>query len=246
MALIGKRVINQVLGTVGLRLVNASWGPRGVVSTFERIKKQQISVQQIVDIGAAKGQWTRECMQVWPGADYFLIEPRKENQDRLKRLHDEHRQVKYWMGGLGTAPGCMDLYVHDEQSSFFKSEFSESAVSSQQRVEIRTLDSFLEEGGIAAPDLIKLDVQGYEIEVLKGAEKCLECTELLLIEVSYREIYENSPLAHEVISWVGARGFRILDICTYTQRPLDGELAQSDMLFARESSRLFDLEGWVE
>ncbi|MCP4709473.1 MAG: FkbM family methyltransferase [Planctomycetes bacterium] len=224
--------------------MNAAWGPRGAVSAFERIKKQQISVRQIIDVGAAKGQWTRECIEVWPGANYFLIEPRAENSDRLKQLGDEHRQVKYWIGGLGAMPGSMDLYVHDEQSSFFKSEFSATANRCQKKVEIRTLDSFLEAGEIVSPDLIKLDVQGYEIEVLKGAEKCLENAEFLLIEVLYREIYESGPLAHEVISWVGARGFRILDICSYTQRPLDGELAQSDMLFARENSQVFNQKGW--
>ena len=224
--------------------MNASWGPRGFISTFERIKKQQISLEQIIDVGAARGQWTRECMAVWPGADYFLIEPQEENWDRLKRLQNEHRQVKFWIGGLGGAPGSMDLYIHDEQSSFLRSEFSQSTDSQLLKVEIRTLDSFMEAGDIAAPDLIKLDVQGYEIEVLKGAERCLESAELLLIEVSYRKIYEKSPLAHEVVSWVGQRGFRILDICTYTQRPWDGELAQSDILFARESSRLFEPEGW--
>ena len=109
---------------------------------------------------------------------------------------------------------------------------------------MRTLDSFLEDETISAPDIIKADVQGFEMEVLKGAQSCLESAELLLLEVSYRQIYKNGPLAHELVSYVGARGFRIYDICSYTQRPLDGELAQSDILFAKDTSILFKHEGW--
>jgi hypothetical protein len=102
----------------------------------------------------------------------------------------------------------------------------------------------MEDSTIQQPDMIKADVQGFEIEVLKGAEKCLENTELLLLEVSYRRIYQNGPLAHEVISYVGSKGFRILDICTCIKRPFDGELIQSDILFAKDGSRLFEPEGW--
>jgi hypothetical protein len=71
---------------------------------------------------------------------------------------------------------------------------------------VRTLDSFLGQPALHAPDLIKADVQGFELEVLRGATKCLETAKLLLLEVSYRRIYENLTLAHEVIGYVGRRG----------------------------------------
>ena len=111
-------------------------------------------------------------------------------------------------------------------------------------VEVKPLDFFLSSGRIPQPDLIKADVQGFELEVLKGAVQCLARVELLLIEVSYRQVYESAPLAHDVIAWAGAHGFRIYDICTYSQRPRDRELAQSDILFAAKDSKLFAYEGW--
>jgi hypothetical protein len=60
-----------------------------------------------------------------------------------------------------------------------------------------------------------------------------------LLEVSYRRIYKDLPLAHELIAFAGERGFRIYDICSYAGRPSDGELVQSDILFAPYSSPLF-------
>ena len=59
---------------------------------------------------------------------------------------------------------------------------------------------------------------------------------MLLSEVSFRQIYEGSPLAHEVIGEIGARGYRIYDICSYAQRASDKELAQADIVFVRSES----------
>jgi hypothetical protein len=109
---------------------------------------------------------------------------------------------------------------------------------------VRCLDALLETDLLEPPELIKADVQGFELEVLRGAKRCLESTQLLLLEVSYRRIYRDLPLAHEVIAFAGDAGFRIYDICTYAGRPSDGELTQSDILFARESSPLFANEAW--
>ena len=86
--------------------------------------------------------------------------------------------------------------------------------------------------------------RGFELEVLKGAGRCLDTTSLLLLEVFFQQVYQGSPLAHEVISFVGGLGSAICDVCTYSQRPLDGELAQSDILFARTESVLFSKKGW--
>jgi hypothetical protein len=111
-------------------------------------------------------------------------------------------------------------------------------------VQLRTLDSFIATHALTAPLLLKADVQGYELEVLKGASRCLDLCELLLIEVSFRRLYDASPLAHDVVGFLGARGFRVYDICSFVQRPADNELAQCDIVFVREGSKLFAYEGW--
>jgi hypothetical protein len=106
------------------------------------------------------------------------------------------------------------------------------------------LDSFLGTDRLQPPQLIKADVQGFELEVLRGARRCLESAELLLLEVSYQAIYDGAPLAHDVIAAVGELGFRIYDVCSYVQRRRDQALAQSDLLFARQDSRLFSDRTW--
>lgn len=97
---------------------------------------------------------------------------------------------------------------------------------------------------LLGPLLIKADVQGYEIDVLQGATSCLDRTEIILLELSFRRLYEGSPLAHDVIGWLGERGFRIYDICSYVQRGRDTELLQADVVFVRDGSIAFANEDW--
>jgi FkbM family methyltransferase len=237
-----RRNTNAWLGALGLRMVSARWGPRGPMDSLRRARDQGVVPRQIVDVGASDGTWTRECLEVFPDARYLLIDPLEANVRALDALKSRHPNVQIWRGALGRTPGHLDLLVHGDQSSFLPSD--SFAAREAQRVEVRPLDSFLGSEWMQPPDLIKADVQGFELEVLAGATACLEKAQLLLLEVSYRRIYRNLPLAHEVIAFAGRAGFRIYDICTYSGRPSDGELTQSDILFAREGSPLFANEAW--
>ena len=241
---LAKSAINKILSRMGLKMVNSCWGPCGFANTLKRIKEQNVIPRQIVDVGAARGEWYLECLSVFPEADYFLVDPLDENKDTLCKLEQDRHNIKMWSGALGPRTCQVPFYTHGDQSSFLESEYSKSDCARKKMTQVRTLDSFLEDGTIQKCDMIKIDVQGYELEVLKGAEACLKDTELLLIEVSFQQIYENSPLADEVISYASSKGFHIFDICSYATRPFDGKLAQSDMLFARKNSILFSDKGW--
>jgi FkbM family methyltransferase len=239
-----KRAINSVLANAGVRLVSKAWGPRGFAESFARIRRLGVIPEQIVDVGASNGQWTRECMAVFPESKYLLVDPLPENVGPLESLARERGNVRYWQGGLAGREGTLELIVHGDQSSFLASEYSGKA--ERRGVPVRTLDSFRgTELMPAGPSLIKVDVQGYELEVMRGATGCMETAEFVMLEVSYRRVYAGCPLAHEVVAFMGGHGYRVYDICTYAQRPRDGELVQSDMLFAKDGSRVFEFEGYA-
>jgi FkbM family methyltransferase len=225
-------------------LVNRNWGPRGFTASFRKLAAQGIAPTVIVDAGASDGKWSLECSEVFPQAKYLLVDPLPANQPRLELLCREHSNFRFWSGALGSANGTMNLKAHGDQSSFLASEYAGSAGSTSHNVEVRTLDSLVAEGISAAPNLLKADVQGYEREVLAGATNSLATIEVLLIELSFRRLYQGGALAHEVIADLGNRGFRIYDLCTYAQRPRDGELAQADVVFVRDGSKVFACETW--
>jgi FkbM family methyltransferase len=170
------------------------------------------------------------------------VDPLECNREPLKTMAAGDDRITVWYGAAGASPEQLQIYQHGDQSSLLPSqEFSGPA----RTVEVGTVDLLFESHGSASPVLLKADVQGYELEVLRGASRCLQSAEVLVLEVSYRRMYQDSALAHEVIAYVGDRGFRIYDVCSYLQRPADRELVQSDLLFVHESSPLFRYQGWA-
>jgi FkbM family methyltransferase len=236
-----RKIANRIAGLMGVRVVNCDWGPVGFVQPFQRAKAKGFSPATIIDIGASTGCWTLECQSVFPNADYFLVDPLPENESALQNLAQNNRNIRYWLGALGATSGQLELNHHGDQSSFLPSDdFKGKPLS----VEMRTLDTLLEDHKLQAPLLIKADVQGFELEVLKGATKALEQCEMLLLELFIQRTYEGSILAHDAISYLGERGFCIYDIASYVERPRDRALAYVDIVFVRQDSQLMSDIGW--
>jgi FkbM family methyltransferase len=236
-----RSAVNRLGGMLGVRVVNRDWGPRGFAAPFKTARNLGFRPGTVFDIGASNGVWTRECRGVFPDASYFMVDPLPVNEPALRDLAAGGGQIRYWRGALGAGDGRLQLNVHGDQSSALAGpDFAGEVVW----VEQRTLDSLLAEHDFAGPLLIKADVQGYELEVLRGAEEALARCGMLMLELSVQRLYDGNCLAHEVIAHLGERGFRIFDIASYAQRPKDGLLAQMDVVFAPADSVLFARTGW--
>lgn len=237
----GRAAVNGFAGLFGVRVVSAAWGPRGAFDTLRRVQARGFSPALIFDIGASNGQWTRECLNTFSATRYVLVDPLERNRNALTAMATADDRITVWSGAVGASPGRAEIFDHGDQSSVLPSaEFSGPV----RPVEVGTVDLLYAAQGSPAPVLLKADVQGYELEVLRGASRCLASAEMLILEVSFRKIYKDSALAHEIIAYVGDRGFRIYDVCSYLQRPADRELVQSDIVFVHESSPLFTYQGW--
>jgi FkbM family methyltransferase len=237
-----KSLINAAAGLFGARVVGADWGPRGVHETLERAKTRGFAPALTFDIGASNGQWTRQCRSIFSESRYVLVDPLESNRGALADLARSDRRITVFHGVAGASPGSMQIYDHGDQSSVLPSTDFPGVMKT---VEATTVDALFEAQGFASPVLLKADVQGYELEVLRGATRCLEATVMLVLEVSFRRIYKDSALADEIVAHVGERGFRIYEICSYLQRASDRDLIQSDLVFLHESSPLFSRHGWT-
>jgi FkbM family methyltransferase len=164
-----KKLINRFMGVVGLRIVNASWGPRGFAASLQQVLMKGISVDTVIDIRASDGCWTLECLKVLPQANYFLVEPLAEHRPRLMKLTAANPAVSIWNGLLGKKTDVVGLHVHGDQSSILGS--SEYAGGEIRRIEARPLDAFLASGQLRGRLLIKLDVQGVELMVLEEGRR---------------------------------------------------------------------------
>ena len=95
---------------------------------------------------------------------------------------------------------------------------------------MRRLEDVLRPDEIAAPALLKLDVQGYELEALRGCESLLGRFNQVYCECSFVSLYEGQALADEVIAWLRERSFRLVGVynMAYDRR---GKGVQADLLF---------------
>lgn len=195
----------------------------------------------ILDIGAYKGEWSVLVRQVFPEAEILMLEAQEE---RIPDLEATKRQlggkIDYRISLLGAE--------HREGVTFNKSADAPTSNSVlagwnrenkfQVKCTMRTVDAILSEAGKPGPDLIKLDVQGYELEVMKGATACLKSAQAVLLEVSLIDLYKNNPLLHDVTAFMHQRGFVAYDFCALMRRPLDLALAQVDIIFVPKNSAL--------
>jgi FkbM family methyltransferase len=186
----------------------------------------------IVDVGANIGTWAREAARIFPGVPIHMVEGQAALEPQLKATG-----FPYSLTLVGPEfRAAVPFYLAGTGSSLFE----EVTDIDKQRVElpVQRLDALDGVQALPAPLLLKLDVQGYELEVLAGATETLTRTEVILAEVSLLEYNKGSPLMHEVIAWLAARDFLPYDICGGLRRSADEALFQTDIIFVRRDSAL--------
>jgi FkbM family methyltransferase len=188
----------------------------------------------IVDVGAFQGDWSRAVRRIWPTSQLIMIEPNLENRTLLAEVAKalDARLICELLGSENNQ--AVQFYVMGSGSSIMNER---SAV--QRTVEtryLRTLDSLL--GEVKSPSLLKIDAQGYELQIIKGAFNIISAFEAVLLEIAVIEINEGAPLLHEVVAFMKELGFVTYDIFEIHRRPLDGALNQVDVMFVRELSKL--------
>lgn len=217
--------------------VKRKMGVPDMFASMERLKRSGFNPKNIVDVGAYEGKWTETCMQVFPAANYFMFEANSQKEAALKKISGKYNgQVKYYLNCLGSKAGEEVTFHVMETASSVLDEFADNQ-SEVIVVKTETLDNTFNREGIDKIDFIKLDVQGYELEILKGFTGFLPVIEVILLEVSLLDIHKGVPLLHDVVGFMYQFGFVAYDICSVTtRRPLDNALWQTDLLFVKEQS----------
>lgn len=193
----------------------------------------------IYDIGANIGTWTCLAKSLFPTAHVEAFEPLQSHTSGF------HHWTAAWPGdvrlhtcALGSSEGTAAMHVMSlsDASSLLplteegRNEFK-IAPTSTQSVPIVPLDVLVARENLRLPDLIKLDVQGYELEVLRGGENCLRHARAVLCEVSFKTFYGGQPLFQDVMAYLHQRGFALHALGEGTA--LGAPLVQSDALFLR-------------
>lgn len=203
--------------------------------SLKNLKSNGFNPSTVLDIGAFEGEWTIMCSGIFTNANYFMFEAQESKIDKLKAI--KSNKIDFHIGLLGPESNQKSKFYINETVS---SALPETEKNTQDFVEIQmyTVDEVLRLKGISKVDFIKLDVQGFELQVLKGATNTLSNVEVVLMEVSLIEINKGAPLINEVMTFMADKGFFCYDICSIVRRPLDKALWQTDVIFVKQSSNL--------
>lgn len=190
----------------------------------------------VIDVGAAEGTF---CLyEKFPEANHLLIEPLKEFEKALKKICLKYK-AEYVVAAAGAKSGKTMINVHPDLlgSSIFKETDGGYADGIPRQIPVVTIDDLCTKRDLRGPYLIKIDVQDAECEVLDGAKKVLEDTELILLEVSLFQFHINGPQLYDLVNYMKNQGFVVYDIFGGSTRPLDDALASVDMAFVKENGR---------
>lgn len=255
-----KIFIKQILRSMGYDIVryklenkleNITGSDRRPIGKFksflEDIRARSFSPKLVIDVGANKGYWTRMAKDVFPKASFLLIEPQVEMRKYLNDLCSDFEDISWVEAGAGSKEGKLVQTIWaDLAGSSFLPDVDEKLLKAgkQREVDIVTIDSLLASRNLSAPDLVKLDIQGFELEALRGASSLFGNTELFIMEISLFRFYPDMPILREVIEFMGERGYEVYDITGYLRRPFDGALGQVDLAFAKREGILRQSNKW--
>lgn len=214
-------------------------GVPSMLSALLALRRRGVRPRRVVDAGACMGDWARLFHKVFPEARILMIEPQSRHAGALRSLVAEHGGLMRYASCLVGPPGTseVDFVVLDDGAGTGSSVLAENSNVPRhvERLAVSTLDELVRREDLEAPDFLKLDVQGYEIEVLKGASACLASAEFVLLEVSLWPYNQGAPLVADVLPWMDKHGFRAYEIVELSRRG-DGVMVQADVLFIRKDS----------
>lgn len=211
-------------------------------AALARITARGIAVGTVVDIGASTGIWSESVMPYFPQARYLLIEAQKVHEADLKRFVATHSNAQYVLKAAGESAGTI---YFDDSDSFGGEAMTERTRDNLVEVPVCSIDEEMTSRGLPGPYLLKFDVHGFEIPILRGAERTLQNTSLLIMECYNFDIAPGSLLFHDMCGHLRDHGFRVADISEPLWRPRDRMLWQMDIFFVRADRPEFQQKSYA-
>lgn len=195
------------------RLANIDFLPKVHQGYLQKIKDSGFEPKVIYDIGAAVCHWSRHAERIWPDSEVYLF-------DALRAAEFLYEGKNYNIGVLSDSKRVIEFYENNYEvggNSYYResTEFNPKAnemYSDTHKVKriADTLDNVVAKRGFPLPDLIKIDVQGCEIDILKGATETLKNCKHLIVELQHVQYNVGAPTIHTSIGFINDLGFRLV------------------------------------
>ena len=232
------RIINSILAPLHLEVRSVYSGGRMFPESFVYLKKvlpPPAEKTTVIDVGVAGG--TPELWAAFPASEYqyLLIEANPFYAEKLKKTASK-------MGAILETVFCGD---HDGTETFITddlydpgkaSKYSRKTGGNEKRSEVPsfTLDTIIKKHSLAGPFILKVDVEGAELDVLRGASETLMRTEAIIVETPISLKKDRASSFGAIVSYLHERGFAVVDFAETTYDQKSGFLNFTNTIFLRE------------
>lgn len=211
---------------------------RGVMPTLEhRPVLAGLAPRTVIDVGANKGQFSTLARFLWPQAAIYAFEPLPEPSRRYRAAVG--RRATLFNVALGDIETTTDIHIasREDSSSLLPLGARQKQLFAMEelttlKVPVRRLDNVLADVAVAAPALLKIDVQGFEYEVLRGLGSLVDAIRWVYVEASFVELYEGQKLYPELVGLMSEIGYHEIGKSN-PAHDLEGNEVQADILFER-------------
>lgn len=238
----------RILQKIRWRITHTRKFPKAdLLSCLLNLADRGFEPREVLDIGANKGKWSRRVKWVFPDAHITLVEPQAEMQPYLDAFCRKHRNCQWIQAGCGDRVGKQVFtVVPDTVSSSFAitPEHARRHGWERREVPVVTVDHLVAEGKCGIPDILKVDAEGYESQILRGAESVLGKVELIFLEADFFRDEDYGSSLYSLLKQMDDYGYRLYDFTWFGKRPLDGAIGLAEVAFARYRGILRESHGW--
>jgi FkbM family methyltransferase len=184
-----------------------------------------VEVRRALDLGAFEGKWTTLLREIYPSAQVVLVDANTDKEPLLRALGDcriavlgecDGKEVDYFKCVDGDAGSGNGIYRENTAFTF-----------APEKRKCVTLTTLL--GSEEGFDLIKMDVQGAELDVIRGGIAIVRKSRFLLLELQTHDYNLGAPRLEEVVAFLHGEGFAVIDVVDLMYS--GDKLIQVDVLF---------------
>ena len=181
-------------------------------------------IETIFDIGANIGFVTYQFQKRFPGAHIYAFEPNPEIFHKLEGSYKAEPNIHVFQIGIGDEVGTLsfNLNANTGTSSFLVSAEYHKLNQAKHllppiEVQVDTLDSFAARNGLDTINILKMDIEGYELKALQGAENLLkrQAVDIIYSEVTIVPQYIGQPLFHQITSYLEQKDYHLFNMDSF-------------------------------
>lgn len=191
------------------------------------------NIQKIIDVGANEGQFAFMARYCWPSAQIDCYEPDPSAYEKLSDFYTKEKKIQINNYALGSSSQTLKLNLGQTSATNSFLVERNKLLKTSIDVSVKTINEIYAQKDLSN-SLLKLDVQGYELEVLKGSSNVLDKISFILAEISLAEIFECGPQFFDIWQFLNEYGYVYHTIIDQYRDPETEKILQMDILFSKK------------